>query len=89
LYTTSTRYIPSLEEEQWILADRLRKRGFTGSDSVNINLQLNGKRINRVAMLGKDCFCEVSKIYYTTAVPNEYLRSERIHCKSLDRRPKP
>jgi hypothetical protein len=84
LYEKKTDYIPDDKDENLVLAEKLKIRGFKVINSKRENHPLGGQQIVTLTLKKEDCQCEVSKIYYSTSNISEYVRSERIKCVRLN-----
>jgi hypothetical protein len=80
LYSGTTNFLPSDKDENLILAEKLKMRGFKMTGFNRENSQLSGRRIVSMGFESPDCNCSVSKVYYSTANISEYIRTERIKC---------
>lgn len=80
LYEKKTDYIPEDKDENLVLAEKLKIRGFKVIKTNRENYPLNGRHIVTLTLKKDDCQCEVKKIYQSTSNISEYVRSERIKC---------
>ena len=81
LYEKTAKFIPDDEDENIILVEKLKARGFKVTDREKNNYPLGGVRMVSVKMSGTDCDCEVNKIYHTTAFVSEFAVTESISCE--------
>jgi hypothetical protein len=85
LYNTPVNYIPENNDENFLIAEKLKIRGFKQTAISRNDFQLLGRRVITMTLLKDDCQCEVSKVYYATSNVSEYIRSERIKCELLQK----
>lgn len=81
LYEKPVRFIPLDNDENIILAEKLKAKGFVVTGSDKENFPLSGRQLVKVTLNKADCECEVAKIYQATPTVSQYIRSERIKCK--------
>lgn len=82
----SKEIVPKDEDENLILVQILKKKGFELKDWGRGNHPL-GPRIISLKLKKENCECEVQKIYYSTDdLPREvYKTTESIRCKKASR----
>jgi hypothetical protein len=85
LYDTPVNYIPENNDENFLITEKLKIRGFKTTGITRNDYQLLGRRVITMTLLKDDCQCEVSKVYYMTSNISEYIRSERIKCETLQK----
>jgi hypothetical protein len=83
LYDTLAHDIPDDKDEQLILVERLKQRGFEVTNRGRGNFPPLGPRIIIVELERQGCLCEVSKIYFLTVHENTYQMAEGINCKRI------
>jgi hypothetical protein len=85
LYTELVNELPEDEDENLILVEKLKMKGFKVTNWSRGNNPPLGPRIVDVRLRNKNCECEVAKIYYYTISDSSFLRSERIRCYTASR----
>ena len=79
LYDSLVTNIPDDSVETLILAEILKKKGFKVINWGRGNF-MNGPRIVNFTLQKENCFCVVSKMYYSTASDTLFQMAERINC---------
>lgn len=80
LYDSLTSTIPVDSLENLIIADMLQQKGFEMVGWGHGNYPPRGPRIVSETFKKDDCYCTVSKIYYSTTYDTLYEMAERISC---------
>ena len=79
IYDSLATRIPDDSSETLMLAESLKKRGFKVINWVRGNSPRTSRFVY-LTLQKADCFCEVSKMYYSTASDTLYEMAERISC---------
>jgi hypothetical protein len=74
--------LPVDSVETLILAEELKRKGFTVVDWGRGNFLPNGVRIVTLRLVKDDCQCTINKMYYSTVEDNMYQIREAISCKA-------
>jgi hypothetical protein len=80
IYDSLVTIIAEDRNEKIILAEMLKKRGFSVIDAGRGNYPPRGPRIFSLTLQKGDCICKVDKIYYNTVDSNTWEPAERICC---------
>jgi hypothetical protein len=80
LYDSLATQLPADSAETLLLAESLKKRGFKVINWGRGNFPPRGPRFVSLTLQKKNCFCEVSKIYYSTLYDMRFEMAERISC---------
>lgn len=79
IYDSLTSTIADDSAEYLILADSLKKRGFKVIDWSRGN-HPRGPRFVNLVLQKDNCFCEVTKLYYSSFSDDWYEMSEKVSC---------
>lgn len=80
LYDSLATQLPADSAETLLLAEALKKRGFKVINWGRGNFPPRGPRFVSLTLQKDNCFCEVSKIYYSTLYDMRFEMAERISC---------
>lgn len=83
LYNNLARAISDDQDEQIILAEKLKARGFVAINWGRGNFPPLSPRIITVELKKKDCICLITKTYYLTIEDSVYQMVESISCSKI------
>ena len=85
LYDCTVNKISDDKNEKIILAEKLKNRGFNVTDWGRGNNPPFGSRIITVTLKKGIFECEVVKNYYSTTNESEYIVTEKIRCRKVQK----
>lgn len=81
LYDSLVSELPVDSLETLVLAEELKRKGFKVVDWGRGNFPPHGVRIAILSLAKDDCYCTVSKMYYSTTQQDLYQIHESVSCK--------
>jgi hypothetical protein len=81
LYDSLVSELPVDSLETLVLAEELKRKGFRVVNWGRGNFPPHGVRIVILSLAKDDCYCTVSKMYYSTTQQDLYQIHESISCK--------